>query len=565
MNTIKFIHTREFLSFVSALILILLFPPFNLGELAWIALVPLLQAIYNSNRLKEALGCGFITGAVFYGLSLHWFNEVHPVGWFFVVLLQTVFLMFFCAAVYWARAVLQLWWKSLWVASAWVVFEFFRSEVPVLGFGWNLLAYSQTYYPPVVQFANVFGAYGISFAIVLVNVAFFYLFLHWRWQLGHGKLEFILKRFLSLDVFKVSVFSLLLFAIVFYGLISYGKKELHKNVPVSSESINISVVQGNIPQEVKWALSARGDILKKYRLLSEQAANDYADLIIWPEAAYPGYFNREFDADRIRNDANRLHVHMLVGSPHLEADERAYNSAYLIDPSGAVAGRYDKQRLVPFGEYVPFKPFFSFLEPLAYSLGVSDFSHGNRAHVFNLPELKASFGTLICFEDTFAPLAREFVNSGAGFLTVITNDAWFGESAAPEQHLQASIFRAVENGVPLVRAANTGISAFISRTGRVFEIVEDESGKNIFVGGQKTVEVEVGAVKTFYRESGWKFPYYVLILFFLMTIAHVIRLATERKRKVQKKLKKSNKSTKIKKVRRVRKKAHKQQVTRHKN
>jgi len=158
----------------------------------------------------------------------------------------------------------------------------------------------------------------------------------------------------------------------------------------------------------------------------------------------------------------------------------------LVSPEGELLDRYDKLHLVPFGEYIPLRKFFGFLETI---VPIGDFSRGNGYTVFSMPPYK--FSVLICFEDLFPGLSREFVKKGADFLINITNDAWFKKTSSPYQHLSASVFRAVENRVFLIRSANTGVSGFIAPTGKIISLVGDKSGNNIFVSGYKTQNIAV--------------------------------------------------------------------------
>ncbi|HOG24296.1 MAG TPA: apolipoprotein N-acyltransferase, partial [Candidatus Omnitrophota bacterium] len=192
--------------------------------------------------------------------------------------------------------------------------------------------------------------------------------------------------------------------------------------------------------------------------------------------------------------------------------------AYLMDKSGGIRQRYDKLHLVPFGEYIPLKPLFFWLTPIADALGISDFSVGATSEIFRWAREEWPFGVLICFEDVLPSLARALTAQGASFIAVITNDAWFLDTSAPFQHLQGSIFRAVENGVPVVRAANTGVSGFISRRGEVLKTVMDENQKKTFVTGFATYDLPLLTRPTVYRTIGWMFPYFVAGLLALLTI-----------------------------------------------
>ena len=471
---------RLSLAALSGLLLTLAFPRWNLWPLAWVALVPLFYSLDQARNRKESFWLGLTAGFVFFLLSISWLRHVTVFGMFFVVTME---------ALYWG--VLGLLAKkgipAMVLAASWVALEFIRSEIPVWGFGWNLLGASQASNLWLAQLASLGGIYSVSFLVFL----------------GNRVIYSFLRNGIKNELLRVFLFSLLAAASVLFGWSRFESFAPHS-------FLRVSVLQGNIPQLLKWEKSYREEILKIYLNLTELASYDAPDLIVWPEAAYPGFFNREAEADRVKELVQKIEIPLLVGSPH-EEERGFYNSAYLLNRSGEIQDRYDKIRLVPFGEYVPWKPIFGFLEPYAYALGVSDFSAGKELTVFNLNEPKLHFSTLICFEDTFPGLARKFVDRGADFLTVITNDAWFGHSSAPYQHLQASIFRAIENGVPVIRAANTGVSGFITSRGQVAEKVRNQEGKDTFMMGGMTYPIALTKETTLYRRGGWFFPYVCLI------------------------------------------------------
>ncbi len=479
------------LSLLSALLLVVSFPRFAWGYLAWIALVPLFGAMERSKNLKEILMNTGIAGLVFFGFSMFWLNHVAVAGWFLVAGCLSLYWVLFGLLSYAGRA-LPVWLKPFWIAMAWTSVEILRSEVPVLSAGWNLLAYSQAGYPVILQAANTVGAYGLGFGMVFVNAC----------------LAEILKPRPKQKWFSKSVWIHTAMVLIFLAaLAAHGK--FHLAQPLPERPMRLSVVQGNIPQSVKWEPMARGKILQIYLTLTRLAHLDRPELIVWPEAAFPGYLNQDLDAAEVLKLSDELQIPMVVGSPHLETPQIIYNSAYLLHPNAGIQRRYDKLFLVPFGEYVPLKPFLSWLEPLAYTMGVGDFSAGKEFVVFETVN-GIPFSVLICFEDILPFFARKFMDEGAAFLVVITNDAWFQRSSAPYQHLQVSIFRAVENGVSIVRAANTGISGFISPKGEVLARVGERAGEDIFVAGRKTAVINTQPVPTLYRRGGYLFPYFVL-------------------------------------------------------
>ena len=493
------LRTPYLYQIVSGLLLVLSFPSAGWGFLVWFALIPLLASVHHAQNRSQAIGFGLITGVIFYGGSMHWMSHVTTVGWLLLGLMEAVYLSVFSLLVYFGmRSQKPVFFKVVWIALAWTIAEFLRSEMPVLGFGWNSLAYSQAPYVPLIQIVNVISAYGLGFLIVLVNACVLYAwFRRKEW-----------KTVLSLVAVVVLVLG---------GLWGYGKMTLAKPEE-PKEYLRVSVVQGNIPQSVKWELMAKEKILEIYGKLTELAALEEPDLIIWPEAAFPGFFNRDLQAERISRLAQEVQTPLLVGGLHWESELVAYNSAYFLEKDGAVRQRYDKLRLVPFGEYMPFKFLLGWLVPVAESLGISNFSAGDHSVIFRWAREEWPFGVLICFEDVFTDLSRHLADRDAKFLVVITNDAWFGHSAAPFQHLQSSVFRAVENGVAVVRSANTGISAFISHRGRVLGTVKDARGGETFVMAQKTLDLPLVAEKTLYRRGGWMFPYFAMGIFVILSV-----------------------------------------------
>ena len=493
-----------FSALLSGVLLFLSYPPFSLGFLAWFAFIPFFMALSQASSLGGAFLTGFGTGFVFFFVSIQWFIYVTPLGWVLAAGFEALFIGLFAACVYETRTDRHFLLRLFLIGAAWTAAEFLRAKFPILGFGWNLLGDSQAFSETIVQTANVFGVYGLGFVVMAVNGCLYEIIDR---RLGARDQKPKKKR--SRVTGPLSVVIIIFVLLISHGI--YHKKHGGKH----SGDFKISVIQGNIPQSVKWEVMARDKIIEIYSKLTQLASFDGPSLIIWPEAAYPGYFNRDTDAAIVKNLVKQLEVPVLVGAPHLENDDVAYNSAYLVGSDGEIKKRYDKQILVPFGEYVPLKTFLGGLTKFAYSLGVSDFTAGREKIVFDILNHEISFSVLICFEDTFPELAREFVDRGAQFLTVITNDAWFGNSGAAAQHLQASILRAVENGVPVVRAANTGISGFISNRGKVLGRVT-EKGRDIFVAGRETAALPIDKKETLYRAGGWIFPYVVSGLFVII-------------------------------------------------
>jgi apolipoprotein N-acyltransferase len=243
------------------------------------------------------------------------------------------------------------------------------------------------------------------------------------------------------------------------------------------------------------------------------AAATRPDLIVWPETSVPGYLGVEEELTQrligLAQDAQRP---LLVGSPIPVISPEVLslqNSAILMDDAGNLVGRYDKLHLVPFGEFIPFERAFPWLRTVLPPIG--DFVPGKEYTVFRAPPVPP-FSVLICFEDIFPELARRFVQEGAQWLLVITNDAWFGPTAAAYQHAQASTFRAIELRVPIARAANTGWSGCIDPAGRWLGRVRDQDGRELFVAGTHTCEVPLSPAISVYRRWGDWFAWLCLAI-----------------------------------------------------
>jgi len=239
------LRTPYLYQIVSGLLLTLSYPSTGWGFLAWFALVPLLASVHHAQNHSQALGFGLITGILFFGFSMHWLTQVTALGWLLLAGMESVYIMVFAWLAYVGmKSKRSDLFKVVWIALAWMVTEFLRSEMPVFGFGWNLLAYSQSAYVALIQFANVIGAYGLGFLIVLVNASLLY---SWFRRKDRG---------MALSLAAVVV-------VVLAGLLGYGKMTLARSIE-PKEYLRVSVVQGNIPQSVKWELMAKEKILEIY-------------------------------------------------------------------------------------------------------------------------------------------------------------------------------------------------------------------------------------------------------------------------------------------------------------
>jgi len=312
--------SRLILSLLSGVLLSLAFPSISMAQVAWMALIPLLGALTLAKTRFEALSSGFITGIIFFGVSLSWFREVTVFGWIVVALVETFFLCLFCLFCYHAKHLKNPYLKIFGIAAAWTSMEFIRSEMPVFGFGWNLLAYSQADFLTLLQSANALGVYGLGFCMAWVNAAGFEL-------VSLARFKGVEKRWFHFSVI------LSLAGLLFLALLTHGRYHLAKR-PAQPRTISLSLLQGNIPQSIKWELVAKEKIIEIYSKLTELVSYQEPDLIIWPEAAFPGYFSRDVQAEEIHKLIKRIGIPVLIGSPHYEDEKTAFNSAYLVDENG---------------------------------------------------------------------------------------------------------------------------------------------------------------------------------------------------------------------------------------
>lgn len=465
-------------SILSGIILALPFINGNLWIFAWLGFLPLFFALENKSRGKAFL-LSYLCGITFWWLTIYWLVHITFIGTFVLVLYLALYFGLF--------GLIIKNYELLFIPAVWVILEYIRSRL-FTGFPWALIGYSQYLNLPVIQIADIFGAPGVSFVVMLFNAGIY--------SLLRRKRNYLLP------------ISCLVITLI-YGYFKIYQSPLHPACPagrrIATSAVKVSVIQGNIPQELKWDERAAGFIINRYVSLTEEAAGDKPDLIIWPEAASPGLFGEDEAAFQgFFSLAKKIKTPLLLGAVARNDKEEYFNSALLIDAQGRVSGRYDKLHLVPFGEYIPLKNIFRFLETV---VPIGDIAPGKEYTLFSLPNTyrlsPATFSVLICFEDLFPELSREFVRKGAGFLVNITNDAWYKETTAPYQHLQASVFRAMENRVFLARAANTGISGFISPGGRIISLVKDAAGQDIFVTGYITQDITADKKNlTFYTRHG---------------------------------------------------------------
>ena len=486
----------------SGILLFACFPPVNLPVLAWVALVPLFVAI-GDKSIVQGFFLSFLSGIVFFLGIFNWILEISGYIWIHHTMLALYLGSYFAIFGLVFAFISQRQGSATALFSApfvWVALEYARSNFSFLALPWSLLAHSQYQYPTLIQVASVTGTYGVSFLIVMINSGIAVLILHWTHRFQHRKSNFIPP------ISKQGSVALVLTALILLSLtLLYGHMIVSR--PIAGDEIRLSLVQGNIEQSKKWDRRYADAIMETYSHMTQAAAKGKPDLIVWPETAVPGFIDKNTilykEVNRIALEAQSF---LLLGSSQYRkfinkrSGRKYFNSAFLIHSDGEMQKKqqYDKIRLLPFGEYTPFKRAIPWSYIKVPNLG--GFTPGKEFTIFELPS--CCFGVTICWENIFSNLFRQFVKQGAQFMVNITNEAWFGKTAAPYQFVSMSVFRAAENRVFVVRCANTGVSCFIDPYGRIVSRVMDKNGSDIFVRGVLSGSVIPLESNTFYTRYG---------------------------------------------------------------
>jgi apolipoprotein N-acyltransferase len=421
--------------------------------LAWVGLVPCLIALHTGPGRVALLG-NWLAGFAFFGILLYWLGLFGWTVWALACLALSLSWLAWGIAARWLGR-LGPTARTIGVAVVWCGIESARG-LGQFGFTWGWLGYSQSPALPFMPVARLGGTLFLSFLIVLANSAFAEMVLavarRERVPLAAGR-------------------TLLTLALTAAVVIGAREWRVDLGGPTQAR-LRVAVVQGSAhgplrAEEVNVPLTQeeRQRTLEIYQSLTDEAARERPGIIVWPESVLPDMPDRDpLVAEAVSRAASSSRAWLLAGGPYFDESGRRLNSAYLFAPSGNLVAHYDKVQLVPFGEYVPGRDWFPLVERY-YNVRETDFSPGAVHHL--LQAGTASIGPMICFESIFPQIAWELERKGAQVMVIITNDAWFGRTAAAEQHRQIAILRAAETGCWVVRAASTGISSFIAPDGRV--------------------------------------------------------------------------------------------------
>jgi apolipoprotein N-acyltransferase len=478
---------------LSGVLLGVSFPPLHLGLLAAVALVPLFFCLEQVADYPKALRLSYVTFFVCNLITLYWTGGfthardpylmaagaslilAHPF-FFFVPVAALLFLK----KRFGPRVALWL------VPFVWVAFEYAHSLADI-SFPWLILGNTQTEDLAAIQIASITGVYGISFWLMVLNVLVYSIIRALR--SGGWKLR-------SPGVLLLC--SALVAAYVLPRL--YGSVVLNSGEGFPGDPLLVGIVQPNIDPFQKWQERPE-EQLQELRGLTDEVARKQPALILWPETAVPFYVLdprniRYFDL--IKHQVDSLGIALLSGIPDItyypeegpfpassktSADGRRYdnfNSSMLLKPGDPEVQKYAKMLLVPFAERVPFSEALSFLNAMQWNFGLGGWGIGRERTVFHMRAGKAtddsgrtiSFSNFICYESIYPGFVAGFVRNGAEFLTVITNDSWWGNTSGAYQHAQIAVMRAVENRRWVVQCANGGVSCFVDPWGHLLQPTE---------------------------------------------------------------------------------------------
>ena len=486
------------LAALSGVLYVLAQPPVSLWFVGYFALIPLFFSLKKGAPHHNFL-VGFLSGGVAYMGLVYWvvvamntYGGISPPLALLALLLLAAYL-----ALYTGSFALSIAWLEekmaiplcLSAPLLWVILEYLKGFL-LSGFPWSFMAHSQYNFLPMVQVVSITGTYFLSFLIVAVNSIIYCLISRKGLALWYGALILLLVA----------------------GSLTFGLLRL-REVPAkdAASERTVAILQGNILQDMKWTDEWRIKTIRTYCSLTLSGGRN-VDLVIWPETALPFVYEEEPRVAKVITALpGALSNTLLFGTVSKDDRGRLYNAAFVAGKSGDVVGTYRKTHLVPFGEFTPLSTIFPFIEKL--SVAVGNFFPGTSTKPVATDAGK--LGVLICYEGIFPSITNESARSGAEVFINITNDAWFGRTSAPYQHLAFYVFRAVETDRYVLRAANTGVSAIIDPRGHIVARTPLFSEEVL----RGTYALRQG--RTAYVKHG---DYFVLLVFLLLAFLVIRRI-----------------------------------------
>jgi len=448
----------------SGLLIAAAFPRANQAWLGWAAWIPLILFVARAQSRRAAFMGGWLAAVIEFFILLRWMPEVMVsyggmpafLSWAAYALLIAMLACYPAAVCAFTRHLMFRRGERclLFFPFVWIVMELAASVSPMGGFPWLLAGYTQTRFLPVIQIADITGIYGVSFILICVNTAIAWLCLN---IIKNG-----IKRKLTRDAYAplIAAAALAVFALI-YGYTSinrWGKSEA---------PFQAALLQGNLAVDASYEV-LNEKFQRGYARMADSLDPGSVDVLVLPESSAPKLFQNDEEYRRaMENLARRYSMGLVLSNINIgewrDGEGKYFNSAFFLSGDGALTGIYDKIHLVPFGEYIPYKKLLFFAETISKEMG--GFSAGREPRILTLGGRPAN--AVICFEAVFPDLVRRFAASGSQVIVNLTNDGWYGISAAPYQHLEIARVRAVENRRYFLRAANTGFSAVIEPTGRI--------------------------------------------------------------------------------------------------
>ncbi|MDP8222035.1 MAG: apolipoprotein N-acyltransferase [Candidatus Lernaella stagnicola] len=523
-------------AYLTAALYTLCFPHAGLGFLAFICLAPVLVLAMDAERAKTAMFFGFLAGFLGSLGKVYWI--VYPITYFspipFAVGILVTTVVCLCLGAFWSWNFGVLHWAvkkgrlPLWLVFplGWIFWDFWLTWF-LTGFPWDLLGNAAYHIPYFNQTFDLFGSLSVGLVFALSNVMFAEL-----WWYRRGRRTTLPRRLIT----AVVVIVLAGFA---YGVIRSGQIE---NRMKEGTAVKVGFVQGNVDQNRKWKPEYRSWIFDNFGKLARRVKAEGAELIIFPETSIPVRQRRWRPLnERVRHYAVENNAWVLTGVPtsgkRLNRDDprgqyTSHNSAVLVNPAGIDVQWYDKNRLVLFSEYIPFKhhfqaglDFFTNLLGLPRKRIAGTLNFETGGYYAMMPYPKAPFSVFICYEAVYPEVVRRQNALGAKFLVTITNDAWFGPTSAPYQHWAQVGIRAIENRRWVARAANTGISGIIDPLGRTVQ----KTG--LYVEAAPVGTVYAMDTVSLYQRTGNLFPYLCIVIYLGLLIFVVARRLRDRKEK----------------------------------
>jgi apolipoprotein N-acyltransferase len=470
------IFTNQKISlFFLGLLSALLFAPINFFPIGFLVF-PILLILIDQEKPKIAFYLGWFFAFGHFASGLYWisislFVDITRFWWllpFSISLIPAAMALYVAISCYFYCKIIDKFQikdkiiKIFLFALLWVIFEILRS-ILFTGLPWNLIGYSFLFWNLMPQIASKIGIYGLSFIAIIFFTTPYFCY------------ENDLKK-------KKNIIYLLFCAFLLIFMVIFGYFQINNN-KITEKSAKIRLIQPNIKQEDKWSEEERYKSFLKNITYSKgdfmEKSGQKPDYIIWSEASVPYILghDRKFLLDEISQIIPQNSL-LITGAIRAKYDDQSveeiFNSLFIIDSNTKIIDHYDKSHLVPFGEYIPFAKFLPFLSKITY--GSLDFSSGDGNKSLKLNN-NISFSPLICYEIIF-PWKIIDKNNRPDFLINITNDAWFGVSSGPYQHLDMARMRAIENQIPVIRTANTGITAIIDKNGRLLDKISlNKAGK----------------------------------------------------------------------------------------